>query len=107
MAAFKESGGHVLVGTPGRLDDIMQRCATMDLRTGRGGAPCKAARSRMCAAECVRAAVNRASPEPFAVEVLVLDEADRLLDMGFKAQLDAIMHRLPRQRRTGERPAQL
>lgn len=37
-----------------------------------------------------------------AVEVLVLDEADRLLDMGFKAQLDAIMRRLPRQRRTGK-----
>ena len=36
-----------------------------------------------------------------AVEVLVLDEADRLLDMGFKPQLDAIMQRLPRQRRTG------
>lgn len=34
VAAFKESGGHVLVGTPGRLDDIMQRCSTMDLRTG-------------------------------------------------------------------------
>lgn len=34
--------------------------------------------------------------------MLVLDEADRLLDMGFKAQLDAIMQRLPRQRRTGE-----
>jgi hypothetical protein len=33
--------------------------------------------------------------------VLVLDEADRLLDMGFKQQLDAIMARLPRQRRTG------
>ncbi|EFN51762.1 hypothetical protein CHLNCDRAFT_139706 [Chlorella variabilis] len=49
VAAFKEVGGHVLVGTPGRLDDIMQRCTTMDLRT---------------------------------VEVLVLDEADRLLDMG-------------------------
>jgi hypothetical protein len=32
----------------------------------------------------------------------VLDEADRLLDMGFRAQLDATMRRLPRQRRTGE-----
>ncbi|KAL4450591.1 hypothetical protein ABPG77_000947 [Micractinium sp. CCAP 211/92] len=68
VAAFKDGGGHVLVGTPGRLDDVMQRCTFMDLRT---------------------------------VEVLVLDEADRLLDMGFKAQLDAIMQRLPRQRRTG------
>ena len=29
-------------------------------------------------------------------QVLVLDEADRLLDMGFKAQVDAIMARLPR-----------
>lgn len=35
------------------------------------------------------------------LEVLVLDEADRLLDMGFQAQLDQIMSRLPRQRRTG------
>ncbi|PSC74559.1 DEAD-box ATP-dependent RNA helicase 18 isoform A [Micractinium conductrix] len=68
VGSFKENGGHVLIGTPGRLDDIMQRCSTMDLRT---------------------------------VEVLVLDEADRLLDMGFKVQLDAIMQRLPRQRRTG------
>lgn len=38
VAAFKEGGGHLLVGTPGRLDDVMQRCPTMDLRTGgRGG----------------------------------------------------------------------
>lgn len=35
------------------------------------------------------------------LEVLVLDEADRLLEMGFKAELDAIMMRLPKQRRTG------
>ena len=33
--------------------------------------------------------------------MLVLDEADRLLDMGFKQQLDNIMVRLPKQRRTG------
>lgn len=34
-------------------------------------------------------------------EVLVLDEADRLLDLGFKEDLQKILRRLPKQRRTG------
>jgi ATP-dependent RNA helicase DDX55/SPB4 len=34
-------------------------------------------------------------------EVLVLDEADRLLDLGFKDDLQKIIGRLPKQRRTG------
>ena len=34
-------------------------------------------------------------------EVLVLDEADRLLDLGFKDDLQNILSRLPKQRRTG------
>jgi ATP-dependent RNA helicase RhlE len=34
------------------------------------------------------------------IEVLVLDEADRMLDMGFKPQLDRVLARLPRQRQT-------
>ncbi|KAK8232974.1 ATP-dependent rRNA helicase-like protein spb4 [Phyllosticta capitalensis] len=34
-------------------------------------------------------------------EVLVLDEADRLLDLGFKDDLQRILQRLPKQRRTG------
>jgi ATP-dependent RNA helicase DDX55/SPB4 len=33
--------------------------------------------------------------------VLVLDEADRLLDLGFKEDLQRILARLPKQRRTG------
>jgi superfamily II DNA/RNA helicase len=34
------------------------------------------------------------------LEVLVMDEADRLLDLGFKKSLDAILSKLPKQRRT-------
>lgn len=34
-------------------------------------------------------------------EVLVLDEADRLLDLGFREDLQKILGRLPKQRRTG------
>lgn len=34
-------------------------------------------------------------------EMLVMDEADRLLDLGFKDTLQNILRRLPKQRRTG------
>lgn len=34
-------------------------------------------------------------------EILILDEADRLLDLGFQKSIDTILSYLPRQRRTG------
>ena len=36
-----------------------------------------------------------------ALELLVLDEADRLLDLGFTASINTILAYLPKQRRTG------
>ncbi|XP_048820335.1 ATP-dependent RNA helicase DDX55 isoform X2 [Lagopus muta] len=70
---FKEHGGNIIVATPGRLEDLFRRKADgLDL------------------ASCVK-----------SLDVLVLDEADRLLDMGFESSLNAILAFLPKQRRTG------
>jgi len=57
---------HVLVATPGRLNDLLERKAV---------------------------SLDR-------VAILVLDEADRMLDMGFKPQVDRIVRQLPRDRQT-------
>src|SRR5439155_26871934 len=35
-----------------------------------------------------------------AVRILILDEADRMLDMGFQPQVDAIVRRVPKDRQT-------
>jgi ATP-dependent RNA helicase RhlE len=44
--------------------------------------------------------LQRGSARLDRIEILVLDEADRMLDMGFKPQLDRILARLPRTRQT-------
>jgi ATP-dependent RNA helicase RhlE len=43
---------------------------------------------------------TRGSVKLDAVRILVLDEADRMLDMGFQPQVDRIVRRLPKQRQT-------
>jgi ATP-dependent RNA helicase RhlE len=57
---------HILVATPGRLEDL----------------------------------ANRRLVRLDGIKILVLDEADRMLDMGFQPQVDAIVRRLPRKRQT-------
>ncbi|MEE6504147.1 hypothetical protein FKM82_005076 [Ascaphus truei] len=70
---FKEHGGNIIVATPGRLEDMFRRQADgLDL------------------VSCVK-----------TLDVLILDEADRLLDMGFEASINTILGFLPKQRRTG------
>eukprot|EP00736_Rhodelphis_marinus_P006166 Rmarinus@m.11652 len=67
----RQGGVAVIVGTPGRIKDIL---------------------------------VDRANLHGLSLkelEVLILDEADRLLEMGFEATLNTILSKLPKQRRTG------
>ncbi|CAH1759125.1 986_t:CDS:10 [Entrophospora sp. SA101] len=78
---FKEIGPDILIGTPGRLHDLI-----VGRNTG----------SRNNNTSNSISIVNTKE-----LEILVLDEADRLLDMGFSENINTIMLHLPRQRRTG------
>ncbi|UZJ52679.1 hypothetical protein CBS101457_001999 [Exobasidium rhododendri] len=64
---LRELGSNIIVGTPGRVEELLKRPG-VDVRE---------------------------------LEVLILDEADRLLDLGFSQTLQTILQLLPKQRRTG------
>ncbi len=64
--AREAARSHVIVATPGRLEDLLERRAFgLD-----------------------------------QIQILVLDEADRMLDMGFKPPIDRIVRQIPRDRQT-------
>jgi superfamily II DNA/RNA helicase len=72
-----------------------------------GGAPIPAQVKRARSAQILIATpgrlqdlVERRMVSLSAVRILVLDEADRMLDMGFKPQVERIMRRLPDNRQT-------
>jgi ATP-dependent RNA helicase RhlE len=64
--ARKAANAHIVVATPGRLEDLMQR-GDITLKN---------------------------------VRILVLDEADRMLDMGFKPPVDRIVSKVRNERQT-------
>ncbi|WP_026970569.1 ATP-dependent RNA helicase DbpA [Aliagarivorans marinus] len=61
-----EHGAHIIVGTPGRVDDHIRK-QRLDLSE---------------------------------LKLLVLDEADRMLEMGFKEELDSVVEASPAERQT-------
>ncbi|XP_066583201.1 ATP-dependent RNA helicase DDX55 isoform X2 [Prorops nasuta] len=67
-----KNGVNIIVATPGRLEDLLSNSVNLNL-----------------------------SKWVKSLELLVLDEADRLLDLGFSTSIDVILSFLPRLRRTG------
>jgi ATP-dependent RNA helicase DeaD len=66
QVAKLEKGADVVIGTPGRVIDLIGRGA-LDLRS---------------------------------IEIVVLDEADRMLDIGFRPDIEKILRRCPKDRQT-------
>jgi ATP-dependent RNA helicase DDX55/SPB4 len=87
VSKFLETGSTILVGTPGRLEEFLLGSSSV------GPKNAKADHNKSKSVSVV-AKVKE-------LEMLVLDEADRLLDLGFAPSLTRIIQYLPKQRRTG------
>ena len=84
---LQQGGGNIVIGTPGRIMDIINRSSNSGSNSNYNNN-------------------NNNDNDKFifnlkSLEVLVLDEADTLLDMGFKEEISQILSILPKQRRTG------
>jgi len=75
---FDEGGGNIIIGTPGRLEDLLMG-KTVGATHGQ----------------------NKMVMALRSLEVLILDEADRLLSLGFENAVNTILSFCPKQRRTG------
>jgi superfamily II DNA/RNA helicase len=90
-------------------DSIGAFAAAKGVRVGvaYGGAPVGAQAKRLKGAQLVVATpgrlqdlVDRRMLSLEGIRILVLDEADRMLDMGFRPQVERILRRIPRERQT-------
>ncbi|CAG0915452.1 unnamed protein product [Notodromas monacha] len=73
VTKFEADGANIIVATPGRLEDLLKK------KSGGSDLACHVRR----------------------VEIVVLDEADKLLEFGFERTVTTILSYFPKQRRTG------
>ncbi|CAF0930878.1 unnamed protein product [Adineta ricciae] len=70
---FRQHGGTIVIATPGRIEELLK----------------------------IKTSSFNLIANLKSLEMLILDEADRLLDLGFLTSLNTIFDSLPKQRRTG------
>lgn len=87
---FKALRSDILVGTPGRLEEFLT--GKSSLGTHKKG---------KSAAQSAPVTSMRTVCNVKEVEMLIMDEADRLLELGFTASITKLLSILPKQRRTG------
>ncbi|GAA5855453.1 hypothetical protein JCM8547_007836 [Rhodosporidiobolus lusitaniae] len=86
--AFFETSADILIGTPGRLEEFLLGSSSVALnKKGKGAAK--------------KSSSGVGVGDTRHLEVLVMDEADRLLDLGFTPTLTRLLEHFPKQRRTG------